>query len=344
MKRFSFIFLSLLLLLFAVSCHKQAIPTLAGAIEAGKADVLAISEPREARPVPEPENKPVQPTPATESPSIAQTPEPSSTSSPEQEPDAEEGYTGYERLIPDEYKNLPYYYPGKAKRYIEYSILNPDLEFEKAILNVNIGLDIPFYSDIRIIAEPDRIDVLVNKYHKIPDDYEPVLEELPAELCAKKGEMQYLRSEAKEAFERMHRDALELGLNITAFGTYRSIRLQYDIWNYKVNLGRSIEDVDRLNSRGGHSEHHTGLAVDVIKNSYMVEDTEEFEWYKDNAHKYGFIIRYPKGKEHITGYKYEPWHLRYLGEELATNIYESGLTYEEYYAVHIEPYLKNRPN
>ena len=184
------------------------------------------------------------------------------------------------------------------------------------------------------------MNVLVNKYRKLPDTYAPELVELPKELCVPGTAKQYMRKEAKEAFERMHYDAKKLGLNITAYGTYRSIKTQHDIWNRKVNSGRSIEDVDRLNARGGHSEHNTGLAVDVIINDYEVEKTKEFEWYKDHAHEYGFIIRYPKGQEGITGYLYEPWHLRYLGVDLATKVYNSGLTYEAYYVMEIEPYLE----
>ncbi|MDD4493754.1 MAG: M15 family metallopeptidase, partial [Eubacteriales bacterium] len=118
-----------------------------------------------------------------------------------------------------------------------------------------------------------------------------------------------------------------------------SVKPQNYIWQREVKSGRAVADVDSLNARGGHSEHHTGLAVDVIISNYSVEKSDEFEWYKDNCYKYGFIIRYPKGKEIITGYAYEPWHLRYLGEDLAVLVYESGLTYEEYYELKIEPQI-----
>ena len=235
-------------------------------------------------------------------------------------------------VIPLEYQQLNYFYPDNAARYVGYKNMNPDFDYEKVIVYVNIGLDLPFYTNINTITETNRIDVLVNKYNKLPDNFVPQLEQLPDLLCAPGMGNQYLRKEAKEAFEKMHYDAKTLGLNITAYGTYRSIELQYNIWNSKVQSGRTIADVDSLNSRGGHSEHHTGLAVDVIRNNYTVEDSAEFKWYKDNAHHYGFIIRYPNGKENITGYAYEPWHLRYLGPELATEVYNSGLTFEEYYA------------
>ncbi|MGI6622090.1 MAG: M15 family metallopeptidase [Acetivibrionales bacterium] len=379
MKKLSLIILSFCLLLLAVSCQKHALPSIAGAIEAGKEETQPVSElevtgqnsitenqpiesesaqldgsDKEALSTPEPDTSSNESDPTAAGPKDSsiqiqdQSGEsittPSAIQLPYTEPETDEDNAEYEILIPDEYKNLPCYYPEKAKRYFRYHELNPDLGYEKAILYVNIGLDKPFYSNTKIILEPDRIDVLVNKYNKTPDKFKPRLEELPPEICAEGVGKQYLRNDAKEAFIRMHMEAKEFGLNITAYGTYRSIRAQKDIWNSKVNSGRSIEDVDRLNARGGHSEHHTGLAVDVITNSYAVEGTKEFEWYRENAHKYGFIVRYPKGAEHITGYQYEPWHLRYLGESLAKDVYESGLTYEEYYAVYIEPGLRNKLN
>ena len=86
-------------------------------------------------------------------------------------------------------------------------------------------------------------------------------------------------------------------------------------------------------AKPGHSEHQTGLAVDVEgenKDYDNFEDTKEFIWMKNNAHRFGFILRYPKGKEHITGFKYEPWHYRYVGIETATKIFKQNITLEEY--------------
>jgi len=274
----------------------------------------------------------------SETPKPTATPKPSATprpASPSQESLPAEALAE----IPQEYRQLAYYDQDKYERYQVYKANNPDFSYDKVILNVNIGLDNPFYSNIETIKDPGALNVLVNKYHKLPDNYAPELVEIPKELCAPGVAKQYLRKEAKEAFEKKHYDAKKLGLNITAYGTYRSIQTQHDIWNRKVNSGRSIEDVDKLNARGGHSEHNTGLAVDVIKNDYTMENTKEFAWFKDHAHEYGFIIRYPKEMEGITGYQYEPWHLRYLGVELATKVYNSGLTYEAYYAMEIEPYM-----
>jgi D-alanyl-D-alanine carboxypeptidase len=88
---------------------------------------------------------------------------------------------------------------------------------------------------------------------------------------------------------------------------------------------------DKVSARAGHSEHQTGLAVDINDLEQTFEDTQEGRWLAINSYQYGFILRYPKGKEHITGYDYEPWHFRYLGLELARDVYRSNLTYDEYY-------------
>lgn len=267
------------------------------------------------------------------------TPDATSTSSPTLTPDPYQTWDPTEDLvdgIPAEYQSLSFFKPELKDRYIAYILSNPEFDYKTIITYVNIGLGQPFYSNINLIDDPNSTTVLVNKYNKLPDDFEPKLVEIPSTMCAPAMGAQYLREDAKQAFELMHNDAKQLDLNITAYGTYRSISLQHSIWHTQVNSGRTIEDVDNLNSRGGHSEHHTGLTVDVIRNTYSVESTKEYLWYKDNAHLYGFIIRYPKGKEHITGYSYEPWHLRYLGVELATEVYNSGLTYEEYYIMYLE--------
>ncbi len=232
--------------------------------------------------------------------------------------------------------SLPYYKEENAERYAQYQAENPDMSFEQVVTYVNIGLDKGFYEGVRPAGNTDSLDVLVNKFNKLPDDYKPELVKLPGSLCAQGVGEQFLRKEAAEALTKLNEDAKKEGLDIRAYGTYRSISTQNTIWNNAINSGRTREDVDSLNARGGHSEHHTGLAVDVIKNNYDVLDTPEYEWYKDKVHLYGFIIRYPEGKEHITGYKYEPWHLRYLGPELASAVYESSLTYDEYYAKFIE--------
>lgn len=235
-------------------------------------------------------------------------------------------------------RGLPYFISGNSDGYIAYKLKNPDLPYETVVTYVNIGLDKPFYTDINVVNDPDSLTVLVNKYNQLPDDYIPKLSQIDPAFSDPVRNRQYLRPEAKAAFEKMCKDAKALGLNILAYGTYRSISDQTYIWKNKIKEYATAEGVDNFHARGGHSEHNTGLAVDVMGIKYTVEETWEFQWYKENAHKYGFILRYPADKKNITGYSYEPWHLRYVGEETAAAVYESGLSYDEYYTCFKSPY------
>ena len=106
-----------------------------------------------------------------------------------------------------------------------------------------------------------------------------------------------------------------------------------NLYNYYVSID-GIEEADTYSARPGFSEHQTGLAVDIanINKTLIEENDKEFTWLKNNAHKYGFILRYQKNAEKITGYIYEPWHYRYVGTELASYIYSNNITYDEYIA------------
>ena len=131
----------------------------------------------------------------------------------------------------------------------------------------------------------------------------------------------------------MAKEAQNLGYNLRAISTYRTYEYQENLYqNYAKQDG--INKADTYSARPGFSEHHTGLAIDIdnTKTSYLnFENTEEFKWMQDNAYKYGFILRYKKDKEDITGYIYEPWHYRYVGSKVAKYIQENNLTFEEYY-------------
>ena len=101
----------------------------------------------------------------------------------------------------------------------------------------------------------------------------------------------------------------------------------------------NIKEADLSTARAGFSEHQTGLAIDILTYNVTLsnfEETDAFKWLSSNAYKYGFILRYPKGKEDITGYEYESWHYRYVGVEIATQIFEEDITFDEYYAYYLE--------
>ena len=192
-----------------------------------------------------------------------------------------------------------------------------------------------FYKNIKTITEPDIYLVLVNKEYKLPENYVPSKLELISNEFA--NENKYLREEAKIAFETLSKDAKNLGYRVVAVSTYRDYEYQDKLYNMYVEE-KGIDYADKCSARPGHSEHQTGLAVDVEGSNRdydEFENSEEFVWMKENAYKYGFILRYPKGKEKITGFKYEPWHYRYVGLDVAKTIHDEKLTLEEYYDKYI---------
>ena len=191
-------------------------------------------------------------------------------------------------------------------------------------------LEHDFYNNINTIYNPTTYDFIINKNNKLTKDYIPSdLEIIDINYACKN---KYSRKEARINFEKLAKEAKKEGFNIIAVSTYRSYDYQDKLYNNYV-LDKGIYYADMASARAGHSEHQTGLAVDVANLSLdydNFENTKEFNWMKNNAHKFGFILRYPKANFHITGFKYEPWHYRYVGIDIATYIYENNITLEEY--------------
>lgn len=187
-----------------------------------------------------------------------------------------------------------------------------------------------FYKDVNTIYSPTSYDFLVNKNNKLTSDYVPNdLESIDLKFAC---EGKLLRRDARIAFENMARSAKDDGFNIIAASTFRTYDYQERLYNNYVK-DKGFYYADMCSARAGHSEHQTGLAVDVADTTLdydNFESTKEFNWMEKNAYKYGFILRYPKAKFHITGFKYEPWHYRYVGVEASKYIYENDITLEEY--------------
>ena len=143
--------------------------------------------------------------------------------------------------------------------------------------------------------------------------------------------------EALEYYKKMHEAAKQEGINLVISSAFRNFQDQKETYEeYERIKGDGIENYA---ARPGHSEHQTGLAFDILTlgvTTTKFDQTKEFEWLRDNSYKYGFILRYPKDKENITGYDYESWHYRYVGEEAAKKIHDEDITFEEYYAYYIE--------
>ncbi len=192
------------------------------------------------------------------------------------------------------------------------------------------------------IQNPEKIDVLVNKKRNLPNDYAPSdlekLSEVPTVL--ENPEVNQLRSVAYEGLKELFKAASEEeGYELYARSGYRSYNTQTSLYSsYVDSYGQTA--ADKYSAKAGQSEHQTGLSIDITCEALNFRlddtfvDTDEGKWVAENAHRFGYIIRYPKGKEDITGYLYEPWHIRFLGKELAKEVYDSGLTLEEYFEMH----------
>jgi len=191
---------------------------------------------------------------------------------------------------------------------------------------------------IGMVTEPDHLLVLVNKLNQLPNSYIPNDLREPQVRFTFSGadEKRNLRDVAATGLEAMFEAAQDASVQLFALSGYRSYNRQKDIYNNNVNT-RGVEATDKVSARPGHSEHQSGLAMDITSESasfnliYAFGETEEGIWVKENAHLYGFIVRYGKDKTPITGYDYEPWHLRYVGSDLAGYIYEHQMTLEELY-------------
>ena len=171
----------------------------------------------------------------------------------------------------------------------------------------------------------------LDKQHRLPADcVPPDLEELPGAISAQGA--QYMRTEALAALREMFDAARTDGFVLQVNSSFRSYQTQADTYNYWVQT-YGKEQADRTSARPGHSEHQLGTTADVGARGQFLEDfigTAEADWLAENAWKYGFIISYPDGKEDITGYAYEPWHVRYVGKEVAADVQASGLTLREF--------------
>lgn len=193
---------------------------------------------------------------------------------------------------------------------------------------------------LEMATKAESVTVLVNRQFPLPDGFYPedlVYPDVPF-LFEEKIEKRMLRKEAAEALEKLFVAAEADGLRLIGVSAYRSHRTQTGLYNLYVE--KDGEEAAKIYSAlPGTSEHETGLAIDVTggDGSCAAEscfaDTEEAKWLEEHAAHYGYIIRYPEGKEVITGYMYEPWHIRYVGVDLAKEMTEQGLTLEEYYQV-----------
>ncbi len=241
------------------------------------------------------------------------------------------------------YKRAKNYKLENNSRYVKYQERNKNLSYTKIVTYVNIGLDYGFYNNVEYTDIKKGKKILINKNLKLNKNYIPNnLDKIDNKyFIYGNNDVRMLKKEAKYYFEKLSKDSIKNNAPIYGQSAYRSYQKQEVLYR-KAMQENGKDKADSDTARPGHSEHQTGLAIDVssTKNGNMLEfeKTKSFIWMKNNSHKYGFILRYPKGKEKIHGYIYEPWHYRYVGIKIAQDMHENhpSLTYDEYYDMYLD--------
>lgn len=190
--------------------------------------------------------------------------------------------------------------------------------------------EVAFDKSKHSLSDPNSLWVIVNKKRPLPQSYVPAKLVTPSVPVRSGGEEGTVRSETAKALETLFGSAKKQGYDLLFVSGYRSYALQTSVYNRYVNtLGQA--EADRISAKPGTSEHQTGLAADVGTTDRVCEleicfgDTPAGKWIAANAYKHGFIVRYTKDKEAVTGYSYEPWHLRYVGKELAAELKRTNI-------------------
>jgi len=232
-----------------------------------------------------------------------------------------------------------YFVWKKYKEYVSYikkGYKGKKIDYNDVIVKVNTKTMYEYYTHTSETNMNLGYGILVNKYYSLPDKY------APDDIVSMSSQYAYpdnsIRGEVYDAFKEMCKAANADGITLIVNSSYRDFESQKEIYeDYKDKNG--IEYADKYAARPNFSEHQTGLSLDIFSPGYGMktfENSKAFEWLSSNSYKYGFILRYPKDKESITGYSYESWHYRYLGKELAKKVYDSSLTFDEYYAYYLD--------
>lgn len=215
---------------------------------------------------------------------------------------------------------------------VSYNNLNKSYSYSiKDNLSEEIGKNM-------IITNPNEYDAVVNKNRHLPSNYKPKdLVEANVDYAQSNLAVRPLRKEAAKALEALFADAKQAGYDFYALSGFRSYKMQVDVYKDNIAQYGSEEKANFYSAKAGESEHQLGLSMDVttkevnFKLTESLGSTDAGKWLEDNCYKNGFIIRFPKGKEKITGYSYEPWHVRYVGKTLAKVLHDNKLTLEEYF-------------
>lgn len=233
----------------------------------------------------------------------------------------------------EEFFSLPYAKLSNYDRYVDYSNETGE-DDETTVLAVNLDMDKENYED-PIIVKKFSTDMLVNKHRSLTKDFEPEdLVSIDEKYAV--DDTQAGSRIAVNAFIQMYKAAKKEGYGLVINSSYRSYEDQEETCDtYRELYGEKY--VKNYVAMPGFSEHQTGLSFDIgSTDTNVFADSDEYEWVQENAHKYGFIQRFPTKYESITGFRAEPWHYRYVGKKIATYIYENDISFEEYYALFLD--------
>lgn len=220
--------------------------------------------------------------------------------------------------------------------YLAYMKANKDKSLTDVVAIINTHANNEWYSlDFQTDTSLNE-ELIVNKFYHLTEDYAPDdIVNVPIKYAYDNNR---LRQICLDAFKDMWNDAMDDGIKFIINSSYRDYNKQKQVYDdYKNWYGETKADAQA--ARPGYSEHQTGLALDVFSTDNQLtgtfKDSEGYKWLKNNAYKYGFIERYPEGKEYLTGYEFESWHWRYVGKKAAKIIHDENITYDEYYAYYI---------
>lgn len=229
-----------------------------------------------------------------------------------------------------------YYLNKNFSKYVEYKEYHEDTSYKDVIAIVNVNANLGWYNASFESNANDNYLILVNKFYHLNDTYKR------DDLKRISLEYSYDNNSAAEIvidnFNIMRKAILEeLNIHLMINSSYRSYKDQEDTYNEYKKI--SLRYADTYASRPGYSEHQTGLSIDLSslenKSIKAFTESQEYQWLIDNSYKYGFILRYPKDKEYITGYDTERCHFRYVGKDVAKIIHDEDITFDEYYAYYI---------
>lgn len=224
--------------------------------------------------------------------------------------------------------------------YLSYQMKNKETEINDIIAIVNVHADHKWYQlDLKTDSTLNE-RMIVNKFYTLTNDYTPTnLKNISLDYSYGSDGENQLIDYAYDHFVDLWTAAHDAGYDLMVTSSYRNYKDQEDIYNYRKNT-QGEKKADETAARPGHSEHQTGLVVDMTSKTEPsdteFQNSEAYKWLQNNAYLYGFIERYPKDKTYLTGYSAESWHWRYVGIDIAKIIQDDTITFDEYYAYYIE--------